>query len=312
MDRILLTGSTGFIGSNLARHWNRNHELWHILRKSSLTNDRLADIALKNVIFWEDLVAGKLKISAIPSFSACYHFAVAGNAYKKQDMDELIDGNITRLIKLMDFCKVVGVGKFVHMSSWSEYGSHGDKMLTEELPLRPDYLYGASKAAGYILARAYAREIGLPFSILRFFSLFGFYDKPTNLIPSMMKAILLNLDIKLTPGEQVRDFLYMDDLLKLFDTIQLRRDLPSKVYNVCSGRPVSVKQLAQKLLEVSDGNPTLFHWGAKPYRDNEAMYIVGDPTLLKMDTGWEASTDMETALFNTFKWYEMNPEWLEN
>lgn len=312
MDRILLTGSTGFIGSNLTRYWNKEHELWHLLRKSSLTNDRLADVALKHIIYWEDLMNGSLKVSAIPSFSACYHFAVAGNAFKKQDMDELIDGNITRLIRLMDFCKTVGVGKFIHMSSWSEYGNHGNIKLGEALPLLPDYLYGASKAAGYVLARAYAKEIHLPLTTFRLFSLFGFYDKPTNLIPSMIKAIVLNRDIKLTPGEQVRDFVFLGDLLQLFDTIQSRMEFPSTVYNVCSGKPVSVRQMAQILLEVSDGNLDRFKWGAKPYRDNETMVIVGDPTLINTELGWETSPDLKESLLKTFRWYEMNPEWLED
>lgn len=312
MDKILLTGSTGFIGSNLARYWHKKYEIWHILRKSSLKDDRLFDVPVKNVIYWDDIVNQSKSLSSLPDFSACYHMAVAGNSPSLQNIHEMISGNVSLLVYLMDFCKTKKVKKLVHFASWSEYGNHGDIALQEDLPLYPDYLYGASKCAGYILGRSYAQQIKLPFLTLRMFSLFGKYDKPYNFIPSIIKATLLNREINLTQGMQKRDFLSLDDVFSLLNIIQEDRGQMEGVYNVCTGKATSLKEIGQIIQSISGKENSLLRWGAKPYRANEAMNIFGDPSKTYLRFGWKASTNLETDLQNLFDWYEENLSWLEN
>jgi nucleoside-diphosphate-sugar epimerase len=312
MGRILLSGSTGFIGSNLARYWQRKHEIWYILRKSSLRDDRLFDVPIKNVIYWEDIVRKEMSFSSLPDFSCCYHLAVAGNSPAIQNVMDMISGNISLLIQLMDFCTMIKVKKLIHFASWSEYGDHGNIPLKEELSLVPDYLYGASKTASYILGRAYAQKIKLPFLTLRLFSLFGRYDKPYNLIPSLMKACLFHKEIHLTQGGQKRDFLPLEELFSLLDIIQEDKESISDVFNVCSGKATTLKEIGEIIQNFSGNNQSFFKWGEKPYRPNEAMYIVGDPTKTYKQFGWKAEVDLKTSLQSLFDWYEANLEWLES
>lgn len=312
MDKILITGSSGFLGSNLVRHWNDKAEFWHIIRRSTLLNDRLHNIKVKNILYWEDIISGKVDQSILPAFSACYHFAVAGNSPIKQDIDEMIKGNIFLFIKLMDFCKEIQVKKLIHFASWSEYGNHGKIKLTEDLPLKPDYLYGASKSAGYVLGRAYAQQIGLPLLTLRLFSLFGPYDKPYNIIPSLFKSILQGKPIQLTEGMQTRDFMEVNTLLSLLDCIQDDKILDSDVYNVCTGIPTTIREIGNLILNFTDSDPKFFKWGTKPYRQNEAMYIIGDPSKTQKRFKWKPKVNLELDLENVFNWYEGNMEWLEN
>jgi nucleoside-diphosphate-sugar epimerase len=312
MDRILVTGSTGFIGSNLARYWMKKYDIWHILRKTSLKDDRLFDVPVKNVIYWEDIINKSISLSSVPDFSKCYHMAVAGNSPSIQNIHDMISGNVSILIHLMDFCKSKKVQQLIHFASWSEYGNHGDVVLKEDLPLYPDYLYGASKCAGYILGRSYAQQINLPFLTLRMFSLFGRYDKPYNFIPSIIKATLFNKEIKLTQGMQKRDFISLDEVFSLLDIIQEDNDTKGGIYNVCSGKATPLREVGQIIQTVSGKDTSLLRWGEKPYRANEAMRITGDPTKTFLRFGWKAKADLEQDLQKLFDWYEENLSWLEN
>jgi nucleoside-diphosphate-sugar epimerase len=312
MDRILLTGSTGFIGSNLARYWNKKYEIWHVLRKTSLKDDRLFDVPVKHIIYWEDIVNHSVSFDSLPPFTTCYHLAVAGNSPVNQNVQEMISGNISQLIHLMDFCKDAKVQKLIHFASWSEYGNHGEIPLREDLPLKADYLYGASKSAGFMLGRAYAQQIGLPMITLRLFSLFGRYDKPYNFIPSLMKASLLNKQINLTQGMQKRDFLDLSEVFSLLDIIQDDKQTVNGVFNVCSGKATTLKSIGEMIQTISGKESSLYKWGAKPYRPNEAMYIVGDPSKTFSQFGWKAAANLEKDLQQLFDWYEVNLEWLEN
>lgn len=310
MARLLLTGSTGFIGSNLARWWNKKHEIWYIIRKSSQKEYRLHDVAMKNIIFWEDLVNRSSHLEDLPEFDSCYHMAVAGNSPSIQNVMEMIDGNICLLIHLIDFCKRQRVKKLVQFSSWAEYGNHGSIQLQESFVLKPDYLYGASKSAAYLLGRAYAQQASLPVITLRLFSLFGAYDKHYNLIPSLIKASLLHKEILLTEGLQVRDFLELSEVLSLLDMIQEVKNPTSDVYNVCSGKGTNLQTIGNIIHRISGKKTNLFKWGSKPYRQNEAMYIVGDPSKTWKQFGWKAKADLEGDLQQIFDWYETNMEWL--
>lgn len=311
MARILLTGSTGFIGSNLARYWKNKHEIWFILRKTSQKDYRLHDVSVKNIIFWEDIISASSYLADLPEFDSCFHLAVAGNSPSKQEIKEMIDGNISLFIHLIDFCHRSKVKKLIHFSSWAEYGNHGKVELQEDFALQPDYLYGASKSAAYLLGRAYAQKLSLPLITLRLFSLFGPYDKHYNFIPSLIKASLLNKEILLTEGHQVRDFLNLSEVLPLLDLIQEEKKPITDVYNVCSGKGTDLQTIGSMIHRISGKKTNLYKWGARPYRQNEAMYIVGSPQKIQKKFGWKAEADLEKDLQQLFDWYETNLEWLD-
>jgi nucleoside-diphosphate-sugar epimerase len=101
---------------------------------------------------------------------------------------------------------------------------------------------------------------------------------------------------RLTGGEQVRDLLYVDDVADALITMGTAAAWPNSVYNVCSGKAVSIREVGETAARVIGGPADLLRFGALPYRPDEEMWIVGDNARLTRDFGWAPQTSLEQGL----------------
>jgi nucleoside-diphosphate-sugar epimerase len=141
--------------------------------------------------------------------------------------------------------------------------------------------------------------------------LFGVYgpgEGQQRLLPYLVRKLLNAQPVKLTGGEQVRDLLYIDDVVEAFVAAGQSKMIEKyRSYNVCSSSPVTVRQLVEYVWELLGSFRKYLIWNALPYRADESMWIVGDNQRFKSITSWSASIPLMDGLKRAVQ-FEIN-EW---
>ena len=271
--KMLLTGATGFIGSHLlqalaATEW----QVTALRRPGSRPCVPCPEPA------WLEKPMDQLGPADMEGIDVLMHLASAGVSPKTASWQELFYWNVSVLLKLLETAKAAGVRRSVLAGSFAEYGLSADRyaFLPVDAPLLPTSPYAASKAAGCIAASAYAMEQGMELCYLRIFSVFGEGQFKGNFWPSLREAAMAGLDFPMSPGEQVRDYLPVEQavaaLLEHASAPGVEPGLP-KIVNVGTGIPVSMRQFAETWWQRWGATGRLLP-GALPYRRNECMRFV--------------------------------------
>jgi nucleoside-diphosphate-sugar epimerase len=170
------------------------------------------------------------------------------------------------------------VRRFVLAGSCFEYGLSGQnyERIPTDAPLMPNKPYDASKAAATILAQAFARQNNLEMAVLRPFQVFGEGEPMNRLWPALKTAAQSGEDFDMTPGEQLRDFVPVDQVAEAFVRYALNENIEKGIpetKNIGTGNPTSVAEFASywwwKWQATGNLNLNKF-----PYRDNEVMRYV--------------------------------------
>jgi nucleoside-diphosphate-sugar epimerase len=292
----VVTGATGFIGSALVRRLRREGiQTYCLLRRKARCDSILEGLQGAEVVQVASFQTPELE-RCLKKLSADVIFNLASYGVSQEDRDPeaLLDGNVSLVARLVLAATISPPKIFIHTGSCSEYGPPllEGSPLSEEQSLRPISLYGAAKAASTLYGSALAARMGVPFVTLRLFGVFGVGEGPRRLIPYLIDQLRRDEPADLTPGEQVRDFLYVEDVVEAFVRSARGDDLtPSEAYNVCSGRPLRIRDLGELVADVMDKPRTLLRWGRRPYRQDEPMWIVGDNRRFVEATSWLPRVD---------------------
>jgi nucleoside-diphosphate-sugar epimerase len=169
-----------------------------------------------------------------------------------------------------------------------------------ETPCRPATLYGASKHALYLVAERYAEETGVSLAAGRVFFVFGPHEHPARLAGSVARALVLGEQAPCSHGEQLRDFLYSEDLAQAF--VALLRSPVEGAVNLASGRPIRVRELVHALAAAA-GRPDLIDLGALPSAPGEPVELLADVTRLRDEVGWVPPATLEERAAETIAWW---------
>ena len=271
---IFLTGGTGFIGSHFINAAIRDgHEVVAIRRKCSSPR-----IKIMGKPMW---VEGNLDDDFMEYLNKCdvlVHLAAHGVVNGKDDLDECLYWNVTATYALCKQAYEAGISKFIIGGSCFEYGMSGEQynFIPVTAPLEPVTSYAASKAAASVLLYGWAVEKKFYMQIMRIFHVFGEGEAETRLWPSLHKAAIAGDDFEMTKGEQVRDFINVNDVVQhlvaalQFDSIIAGRP---KVHNVGSGFPQSVLEFCSFWWKKWEARGNLKP-GSLPYQKNEVMRFV--------------------------------------
>jgi UDP-glucose 4-epimerase len=273
--RIFVTGATGFIGSHFVNHaLAAGHEVV-ALRRSAESSPR---IRLAREPTWLTKSMQQITERDLAGMDVAVHLAAAGISPRLGTWDELLEFNVVVPTKLLLMSASAGLRRFVAAGSCFEYGRAGERYeyIPADAPLEPTGAYAASKAAGGVLFCAITAEKKLRLSYLRLFSVFGIGQHEGNLWPMIRRAALAGEDLALTPGEQVRDFIPVEDvadeLLAAAGDETVEPGIP-RVRNVGTGRPQTVRQFAEHWWREFRARGKLLV-GELPYRSDEVMRYV--------------------------------------
>jgi len=273
--RCFITGGGGFIGSRVVRQM-------------------LADGVMEADLSDSEMVAAFLH-SWRPE--RCVHTAWYAEPGKYLTSVKNVDC-MKDSIALLGHLIAVGCAHIVMVGTCFEYDT-GAGLLKEDGLLRPATLYAAAKLATSLVAEKLAASAGVKLSWARMFYLFGPDEDTRRMVPAVITALLENREFPATAGNQIRDYLHVDDAASAL--ITLLRDDTSGVFNVCSGEPLTVRRIMQIIGE-EIGCPDLIRFGAIPYRNWEPPFICGDSSRLR-GLGWAPRSELRDSMRLTIEYW---------
>jgi nucleoside-diphosphate-sugar epimerase len=281
--RVIVTGAGGFIGSHVVRaSLEQGHQVLAAVRKEG---SRLRLAALADRIETVELCLEDRDEVA----RTVEHFepdAIVHAAWYARPADYLHSSeNLSSLattLRLFDTLYWLGPHRVVGVGTCLEY-SPGATACAESAPTDPRTLYASCKLGAWLVGRARARQSEGRLTWARLFHVYGPGESPERLIPAAARALRQGRAFLASPGMQVRDPIHVADVATALLCLAERGD--SGVYNVCVGRPFTLRETLETVaaLEGIEGHLV---FGARPYADGEVMSVVGDPTKLRA-LGWQ-------------------------
>jgi dTDP-glucose 4,6-dehydratase len=311
--RLLVTGGSGFIGSNFIRWVLTEHPEDVVVNLDKLTYAgnpaNLADVEQdpRYSFVHGDIGDADLVRDVARGVDAVVNFAAPSHVDRSiLDPDEFLRTNVLGVRVLLDAVRSLRVGRMLQVSTDEVYGSIAEGAAREETPLRPSNPYSAAKAAGDLLALAYWNTHRVPVLITRSSNNFGPYQYPEKLIPLFVTNALDDQPLPLYgDGRQVRDWIYVLDNCAAIDLV-LREGADGEVYNVAGGHEVANVTLTHQILR-SLGKPDSLIQPVADRPGHDRRYALDATKLGKL--GWAPRHPFESALETTVRWYREHVAW---
>lgn len=321
--KIIVTGGAGFIGGNFVHYMLKEHPEYQIICLDKLTyagnmetlepvmdNPNFAfvkaDIADRDAVY---ALFEKEKPDVVVNFAAESHVDRSIT-----DPGIFLQTNIIGTGVLLDACRIYGIKRYHQVSTDEVYGDlpldRPDLFFTEETPLHTSSPYSASKASADLLVMAYHRTYGLPTTISRCSNNYGPYHFPEKLIPLMIANALNDKPLPVYgKGENVRDWLYVEDHCRAIDMI-IHKGRVGEVYNIGGHNERTNLQVVKTVLkELGKSEDLITYVTDRPGHDRR--YAI-DPAKIHAELGWEPLTLFDEGIKKTVKWYLENREWWEH
>ena len=293
---ILIIGGSGFIGS-------------HLCSAAKSKGMNVTNISLKKQV--KGVQNYNFNISSKDSFQADikkkkFHYIInCGGYINHSDFslggDNIIEqhlGGLYNLINLLDLKELI---RLVQLGSSDEYGlinapqSEDDKCF----PSTP-YSYSGYSASKFL--EMLGKNNNLKFTTIRLFLVYGPNQKKDRFLPYVINSFIENKEPKLTPGDQLRDFTFIDDIVKgIFLCLNNKEILNGEIINLCSSSPISLKEVVEKVAEIMKSNLPKF--GLLKYRENENMNLWGTNKKAERLIDWRPDINLDEGLKRTIKSY---------
>ena len=301
--RCLVTGATGFLGSHLlARLLKQGCETAITVREDS-DCWRIEPLLSEVTRIQTDLAHISEASAPIRDFQpeVIFHLAwTGGNSARYNDDVAQIRANLPGSLDLLQIAAEVGAKRWVGFGSVVEYGTCSG-LISETLTPVPTTLYGISKYALCLMTEKICSLDRLEFAWIRPFWTFGPMDDGLRLIPMLINKLLAEERPVLTPGEQLWDYLYVEDAVEAIVRLGIKPEA-SGIFNLGSGEATSVRSVVEQIRDRID--PALpLGFGDIPYRHDQVMHLQADITKLINATGWRPQVSLAEGLRRTIDWH---------
>jgi len=297
MKKVLIVGGTGFLGSNLYSFLKKKKfEVDIVSRKKKVKKY----LGIKN-FFCIDIADKKKIKKKLKNKKYDFVFNFGGNIDHK-NKKQVFKSHYIGLKNLLDIFSKKKIELFVQIGSSMEYGKKKSPQK-EGMACLPVSYYGRAKLnATKLCIKKYKKE-NFPVIVLRLFQVYGPKQKTNRLIPYVIYKCLNKKNFNITAGKQFRDFLYIDDLIRLLYRIMVskKKKIKGKIFNVGFGRPVQVKKVIKKICQiVKSGKP---FYGKVKLRKEEQNILYPDIKKISTIFKWKPKIGIDEGLKKTIKSY---------
>jgi len=318
MERLLITGGAGFIGSNFIHYMQKKHKKLVIMNYDKLTYagnlNNLKDIDVTRYTFCKgDIVLEEDFKTAVKAFNPDAIVAFAAESHVDNSIDDpqlFITTNVLGSENILRVSRDLGIKKIVHISTDEVYGSLDAPIeANENFTFKPNSPYSASKTSGDLFCRAYYVTYGTPVTVIRGSNCYGPRQHPEKLIPKSITNLLSDKPVSIYgDGKQIREWIYTEDFCSGVETALLRGK-PGEAYNLGGGKDNRIFNLdiACELLQNLnlDKESNIEYVADRPGHD--MRYALNSNKLKAL--GWQPKYSLTTGLKNTVEWYKKNEWW---
>lgn len=301
--RVVVSGANGFIGAHLvAALENEGAEVFALVRRhSDLT--RLVKLDTRANKINVDLLDHKKARGKLTAIEPHYVFHTAVSR-DYGNWREILDMNGAATLNLLHACLSPSLQKFVHCGSSLEYGAI-KAPFRESDAIRPNSLFGASKAAAALQLQQLAISKDLPVVILRLFHVYGPMENEHRLVPTAVRSFLTNSAMTLTKPGYYHDFVYVGDVIKACLMAAAKTGLSGQLFNIASGKPVSNEAIVALISNIT-GKQIAIKTGEFMPREWDKANWYADISKAQKQLGWRPDTSLEQGLQKCVTWYLEN------
>jgi len=329
--KVLVTGSAGFIGSALSiKILQRGDEVVGIDNHNNYYDPKLKESRLKRHINHPNYIHIRMDIKdtdLVKSLFKEHQFdsvvnlaAQAGVRYSIKNPQAYIDSNIVGFANILEACRFHNVQHLVYASSSSVYGSNSKTPFSVHDNVdHPVSLYAATKKANELMAHSYSHLYNLPTTGLRFFTVYGPWDRPDMALQKFTKSILSGKKIQVfNYGKHRRDFTYIDDIIKGIIHVldepassnenwnssmpdPATSNAPWRIYNIGNSSPIELMDYIQAIenaLEIKANKDLL------PLQPGDVLDTYADLTDLVKDFNYKPSVKIDKGVAKFIEWYK--------
>ncbi len=302
--RVLVTGASGFVGANLVRRLlDDGHEVHALVRRGHRAW-RLAEVLPrlgKHEARLLDAPALRRLVAEVEPHWV-FHLAAYGGYSSQDRYEEMVRTNVLGTMNLVEACAQRSFEGFVNAGSSSEYGFK-DHAPPETEVIEPNGHYAITKAGATLFCQHVGRSRGLPIVTLRLYSVFGPFEEPSRLIPSLILRGLAGDLPPLVSPDTARDFVYVDDAVEAFVLAAGRaRGQPGAIFNVGTGVQTTLGQ-AVDLARQELGVQAQPRWGSMLQRKWDTTKWVADIRKIQQTLGWHPKVSFAEGFRLTVKWF---------
>lgn len=297
--KILITGANGFIGINLINKLNKHDKNIYTIIEPGTEIEKIKNIKHRFICVTDKQSIKKYILQVSPDI-IIHLAAYINNDMSPENVKKSTGINVGGTLNLLDCAaSLLKKPKFIFISTGEVYGAHSSP-ARETSKCKPLSVYSITKFSAEDLCRKYHDKFGLPVLIVRPSLVYGPHQKEKMFIPSLISSLLKGKSFDMTQGEQLRDFIYVEDFTDALSAL-VKKDKQG-LFNISYGASVEIKKIAVMVKKIIKSKAVL-NIGAIPYRKNEIWNYGLDNTKIKKEIMWKPKYKIEEGLKKTINWY---------
>ncbi|GIW67078.1 MAG: nucleoside-diphosphate sugar epimerase [Candidatus Parcubacteria bacterium] len=301
MKRILVTGSSGTIGTRLCEKFLENKvNFIGVDWKKNIWNKEIEkrtihiDLRNKNSVF-----------KKLPkNIDLIVHLAANARVYNLVQNPNLALDNIITTFNILEFAHLNNIKNFIFASSREVYGN-SKKIIHKEDDVNIEFIespYSASKLSGELLTRSYQKCYGLNFIIIRFSNVYGMYDVSDRVVPLFIQLAKRNKNIIIYGKEKVLDFTYIDDAVGgLLLAIKKFTKVKNNVFNIASGRGTKIIDVGKLIIKILNSKSKII---IKENRTGEVIKYIANINKAKKLLNYHPKFFIKEGIIKSIEWYK--------